>query len=63
MVMYDASNTVGADPTVSSNSDIEKCIWWCMALCLSTPRHEDMPVVNKAAANTSAELILTLYFE
>ena len=61
MVMYDASNTVGLPP--SSNSDIEKCIWWCMALCLSTPRHEDMPVVNKAAANTSAELILTLDFE
>ena len=61
MVMYDASNTVGAD--ASSNSDIEKCIWWCMALCLSTPRHEDMPVVNKTAANTSAELILTLDFE
>ena len=61
MVIYDASNTIGVLP--SSNSDIEKCIWWCMALCLSTPRHEDMPVVNKAAANTSAELILTLDFE
>lgn len=61
MVMYDASNTIGAPPSI--NSVIEKCIWWCMALCLSTPRHEDMPVVNKAAANTSAELILTLDFE
>ena len=61
MVMYDASNTVGLPP--ASKSVIAKCIWWCMALCLSTPRHEDMPVVNKAAANTSAELILTLYFE
>ena len=61
MVMYDASYIIGAD--ASSKSDIEKCIWWCMALCLSTPRHEDMPVVNKAAANTSAELILTLDFE
>ena len=61
MVMYDVSNTVGVCP--ASNSVIEKCIWWCMVLCLSTPRHVDMPVVNKAAANTSAELILTLYFE
>ena len=61
MVMYDASYSIGVLP--SSKLDIEKCIWWCMALCLSTPRHVDMPVVNKAAANTSAELILTLYFE
>ena len=61
MVMYDASNISGVLP--SSKLVIAKCIWWCMALCLSTPRHVDMAVVNKAAANTSAELILTLDFE